>query len=293
VAVRGILLIFIDGLGVGGDDAGTNPLKLHPDLWPSQNHAPTRTELNWKPLDACLGVDGLPQSATGQTALLTGVNAPGVIGRHLQGFPSKDLIRILKQESIFVKLKKRGKKATFANAYRHPEDISPASRLSVTSHAFKASGQEFRSIHMMSTGEALYHEFTNRELIARDYAVPEFTPDKAADILLNIARKHDFTLYEHFMTDVVAHRGKPLEIARQVECLSRFVSSVLDKNDARRLAVVITSDHGNIEDMTVRTHTRHPVPLIWSETPVIDADATPDAITGITPWLLQLLSGCD
>jgi hypothetical protein len=291
VAISRILLIFIDGLGLGGDDLKANPLKGHPDLWPTENHSPERSGLDWKPIDACLGIEGLPQSATGQTALLTGINAPQVIGRHLQGFPSKALIHILKQESIFVKLTACGKKATFANAYRRPEDISPASRLSVTSHAFKASGQDFRSIEQMEKKEALYHEFTNRELIARNYDVPEFTPEQAAEILLNIAGKHHFTLYEHFMTDVVAHRGKRSDITRQVDCLSHFVRSVLGQIDPERLTVILTSDHGNIEDLTVRTHTRHPVPLIWTGSSSINPDKAPQDVTVITPCILQLL-GC-
>jgi hypothetical protein len=38
-------------------------------------------------LDASLCVPGLPQSATGQAALLTGLNAPELMGRHIEGFP--------------------------------------------------------------------------------------------------------------------------------------------------------------------------------------------------------------
>ena len=41
-----------------------------------------------KPVDPKLGVKGIPQSATGQTSLLTGVNAQGVLGYHKSGYPN-------------------------------------------------------------------------------------------------------------------------------------------------------------------------------------------------------------
>ena len=42
-------------------------------------------------LDASLEVEGLPQSATGQTTLFTGVNAAAAVGRHVSAFPGPRL----------------------------------------------------------------------------------------------------------------------------------------------------------------------------------------------------------
>ena len=93
----GIILIFIDGLGLGLDDPEINPL-LTADLSNIQNLlqvGPTQKAVgpgiirpNWiiKAIDARLGVSGLPQSATGQTTLFTGVNAPKITGRHINAF---------------------------------------------------------------------------------------------------------------------------------------------------------------------------------------------------------------
>ena len=44
-------------------------------------------------LDATLGVKGLPQSATGQATLFTGVNAARLLGFHLRGFPVNSGVR--------------------------------------------------------------------------------------------------------------------------------------------------------------------------------------------------------
>ncbi len=288
--LRKILLIFIDGLGIGEPDPNTNPLTAHPDLWPCGNDGSKRPGLQWTSCDACLGVDGLPQSATGQTALLTGVNAPQVIGRHKQGFPSKALIEILQERSIFVQLQTAGLNAAFANAYRHPEDIEPHSRLSVTSHAFKAAGKPFRSISDIEAGDALYHDFTNEELRKNGYEAPLLTPQQAGELLVKLALKHDFTLYEHFLTDVIAHRGNREAISLHIEKLSNFIRTVLDFAASEEMNVIITSDHGNIEDNTVRTHTTNPVPLIWTGNSEPIEEPLPGAITEITPWIVRQLS---
>jgi hypothetical protein len=287
-----VLMIFLDGLGIGSSDPASNPLAVFPDLWPTDSTAPSRPGLRHQPLDACLGIDGLPQSATGQTALLTGVNAPALLGRHVQGFPSRRLIEILQTHSLFVLLENGGRSATFANAYRRPEDAGEKAPLSVTSHALKASGQQFRGLDHLWQEQALTHDFTNRHLIAQGYHAPLFEPEQAARILVDLAGQYDFTLYEHFLTDLIAHRGTDREISDHVLLLTRFVRSCLDEAGRGGLLTVITSDHGNIEEANVRTHTRNPVPLIWQNPNGFDVPPPPDAITGVTPWILALLK-CD
>jgi hypothetical protein len=70
------------------------------------------------PTDPRLGVEGRPQSASGQTTILTGVNAPALIGYHKQGFPNQALREIIKAHSIFRQLLEAGvKPITFANAF--------------------------------------------------------------------------------------------------------------------------------------------------------------------------------
>ncbi|RJP80017.1 MAG: peptidase [Candidatus Zixiibacteriota bacterium] len=285
---RRMLMLFVDGLGLGSGDPAANPLAAHPDLWPTQAGA-ALDGWSWRPLDACLGVEGLPQSATGQTALLTGVNAPRLLGKHLPGFPSRRLVEILERDSLFVRLKAGGCQATFANAYRHPEDVNPAGRLSVTSHALRASGQTFRSLEHLRAGQAVCHDFTNRLLIERGYDAPEWTPEQAAAVLADLAREHHFTLYEHFLTDMAAHSGDGAEIARRVEELSRFVRAVRDRLRGAGVLVALTSDHGNIEEAGVRTHTRNPVPLMWPDGAGFPLDPLPEDLTGVVPWILRLL----
>jgi 2,3-bisphosphoglycerate-independent phosphoglycerate mutase len=86
----GVLLLFVDGLGLGRPDPETNPLVrarlgrlrlVHGA--PASDPAATLVST-----DACLGVPGLPQSATGQTSILAGLNAPAAVGRHINGYCS-------------------------------------------------------------------------------------------------------------------------------------------------------------------------------------------------------------
>lgn len=46
--------------------------------------------------------------------------------------------------------------------------------------------------------------------------------------------------------------------------LAHFIRELLNKLDLERTTVILTSDHGNIEDLTSRNHTLHQVPtIIW------------------------------
>ena len=150
---RRVLLFFIDGIGVGTDDPDRNPLATgeFPALRLTQSLAPEARAAGpprqaWG-LDASLGVPGLPQSATGQTAILTGVNAPIVMGHHMSGFPGPTLRRVLFERSLLKQVRERGRSATFLNAFRPEYFEMPHAqrRLSATSLATLASGARFRS----------------------------------------------------------------------------------------------------------------------------------------------------
>ena len=68
-------------------------------------------------VDACLGVPGLPQSATGQTSLFTGVNAAALLGEHVTAHPTARLREVIAEHSILKRAVEAGKRAFFANAH--------------------------------------------------------------------------------------------------------------------------------------------------------------------------------
>src|SRR6185503_9235253 len=105
--------------------------------------------------------------ATGQTTILTGVNASALIGRHLHGYPSPRLKTALAEHSIYKKLMARGKSVTFANAYTRSYFESRPRFLSATTVAAMSAGVNLRTVEDLMEGQAVSHDFTNRLLIER------------------------------------------------------------------------------------------------------------------------------
>lgn len=273
-----ILFVFVDGLGIGSDDPAVNPLA-------DRTHFPNIGKLLAEsiPLDASLGVSGLPQSATGQAALLTGLNAPQLMGRHIEGFPPPRLKTLVQEHNIFSKLLAAGKACTFANAY-WIDDIAhiPPRRESVTTVATLAALGGVREKKELMENRAVCHDLT-RERIRRErgYDGPLITPDEAAEHLIGIANDHDFTLFEFFETDRAGHSGDKGLVFQTLEKLDRFFSNLWKLNGL----LIVTSDHGNIEDLSVRTHTMNPVPLFASDPEKFQGL---ENISELTPKLLNV-----
>lgn len=215
--------------------------------------------------DATLGVEGRPQSASGQTTILTGINAPQLLGYHKQGFPNKALLEVIGEHSIFLQLKRaRIEPNTFANAYTQRFFEGRPRWVSATTAAMQAAGMRFRNLDDLRQGRAVFQDFTNRMLLERGEDVPARTPEEAGRILSEIAGGHAFTLYEYFITDKIGHL-QDMDAARIVlQELARFLRTLLSYLDLERTTVLLTSDHGNIEDLSSRNHTLNLVPtLIW------------------------------
>ena len=286
--VSRILLIFLDGVGIGRPDAGVNPLSdapilgnCLPDGWstpadggrPDSLPVPMRREPvplggQVRAVDASLGVPGLPQSATGQTALFTGVNAAQLLGHHHYGFPGPQLRAALMEHSLLKRATQAGHTAAFLNAYRPLFfDLGEAvwSRpMSASSWNNRAAGLSFRTFDDLRAGQALYHDFTNRDAIRRGFDLPLREPTEAGEILARLASTRDLTIYEFFQTDRVGHTRDLAGARALIADLEAFLASTLNAIDLGSHHVVLTSDHGNVEDLSTKSHTHHPVPaMVW------------------------------
>ena len=136
------------------------------------------------------------------------------------------------------------------------------SRKSATTAAVEAAGLRFNVVGDLKRGRAVFHDFTNKTLIERGEDVEPRTPEEAGDVLANVASEHRFTLYEYFITDKIGH-AQDRDAAHALPMLADRYCRLLGK---RRLGltVILTSDHGNIEDLSARNHTLNPVPtIIW------------------------------
>src|SRR3972149_9937423 len=167
-----LLVLFLDGVGLGGNDPATNPFVRVPT--PTLRHllggplvacGPIDDgDVLLRPADATLGVPGLPQSATGQTALLTGTNAPALEGRHVTAYPTAPLRALLASHSLFTRLSGSGARVALANAYS-PEYFTAvaARRLKVAAVTFaaQAAGVRLRTVDDLRAGQAGVHGLTN------------------------------------------------------------------------------------------------------------------------------------
>lgn len=295
-----VVFLFIDGLGLAVA-SGDNPLATTPTpyldrllcgrkltLEAAGYHGPLATLLA---LDATLGVPGCPQSATGQTTLFCGVNAAAAIGRHLNGFPNEQLRNILAVEGMLKKIKEAGLSPTFLNAYR-PEFFR---ELAAGRRNFSAStmlnfyaGLPFRTFADMARGEAIYSDITNEWLRTLGYDVPVISPEAAGERLARVAKGYDFLLFEHFLTDICGHRRDRSKAAELIGNLDRFIASSLSGLDLSETLFLLTSDHGNLEDLATGTHTTNPVPLLLVGRRPANISRITD-LAGVMPLVMQAL----
>jgi len=292
-----VILIFVDGLGVGENDAGRNPcaaegIRLLGRFRNGTRNSDVPGNGILVPTDASLDINGLPQSATGQVTILTGVNAGKVTGRHVQGFPNDALRQILKSHSIFRKMREAGFAPAFINAYRPPFFTIPESlrwRLSATTVAVLAAGLPFFNLEDLKNGLCIYHDMTNEGLRAGGFGVPVISVEKAAEILAGAAERYDFVLYEYFKTDQAGHSQDMGKAQAEIRKLERFVACVLNMVGLDEVMVMVTSDHGNIEDLSIKTHTMNPaMTVIWGRGHARTAGRI-RRLEDIAPALLQIM----
>lgn len=253
------LFLFVDGLGIGASDPVTNPV--------FRGDSPRLASLLAEEavqVDASLDMPGLPQSATGQTTLLTGVNAAKIMGRHVEGYPGPTLRPVIRNHNIFLQLIQRGYRSTFANAYyiNDLEELTRRRRLSVTTVSSLHAFGRVRTGDDLIEGHAVYQDITREQLVARGYTGPLVQPEEAGRHLLRIGREHDFTMFEYFQTDLMAHKGTDEDVRRVLNRLDRFLDVLLSFPDEDGHLFVMISDHGNVEDATHRLHTTNPVPFV-------------------------------
>ena len=288
-----VLLIFIDGLGIGQADE-QNPLFTGENLAPLAFFKAEKTAAIFDgammPTDASLGIEGRPQSASGQTTILTGKNAPRILGFHKQGFPNQTLRETIAEYSVFRQLKNKNiVPNVFVNAYT-PQFFETVPRWkSATTCAVEAADLQFRKLPDLFGRQALFHDFTNRQLIERGIDAPIFSPSEAAAILADLTAKHRFTLYEHFITDKIGHARDFAAAARHLPELAEFVRETLTLVDLKKTTVILTSDHGNIENLAIKNHTLNQVPtVIWGNGKHLAIAGIKD-LADITPTIIEIL----
>jgi 2,3-bisphosphoglycerate-independent phosphoglycerate mutase len=303
------LFLFMDGVGLGPNDPESNPLARAkmPNLMKilggqvlveealGSSNKPVITEYaTLLGLDASLGIAGYPQSATGQAALLTGANIPAALGKHFGPWPNTEIIKYLKRGTIFHILKQRGYQATLLNAYPQSyfDRVKSGRRLPGT---VAMSAMEAR-IPLKTTEDLLAGEALSADLTGEGWRerlnipeIPVLTYFQAGELMANLTKQYDFAFFEYWISDYAGHEAEMENSCVLLETFDKMLGGLLSTWNLSDDLILITSDHGNMEDTRTRKHTNNFVPGLVIGPPALRqkfVDSLTD-LTGITPAILQ------
>jgi hypothetical protein len=294
-----ILFLFVDGIGIGSDN-DYNPFTAH--NWPGISALTNQQKLSssaeffssenhvFKAIDATLGVEGLPQSGTGQATLFSGQNASKLIDKHFGPYPHTGIKHLLMEGSLFQKVQMMGKRPYFINAFPQIffDRANVRNRWSCSTLMTRSAGLKLNSL------DDILHEKAITAEIIQDYwrkhlslDIPPITVNQAAERVAKISSQNELTLMEYYLTDKAGHEQDMKLAFQAIERLDSFIHHYLRLKPADQ-TLVLTSDHGNIEDLSVKTHTMNPVPLIVFG-PNAGYFSQVESIQDVTPAILDSL----
>jgi 2,3-bisphosphoglycerate-independent phosphoglycerate mutase len=236
-----------------------------------------------KAIDARLGVAGLPQSGTGQTTILTGVNAAAAMGHHYGPWVSPSLKPIL-EGNILKRVANAGGSAypravRLANLYP-PQYLAVLetgkTRLNAIATAALSAGATLEGADGLAIAPML-----------RDPRGESNLEQVAVWARAFVRSSATVTIFDEWWSDSVGHEMNVLEGRAFADRLEVFCRVVIEEK-ADDVLFLVTSDHGNFEDLSVKTHTFNPVPLAAVGNGALEFAAVGD-LTGIAPALERAL----
>jgi len=306
--MKRILFLFLDGVGLGVADPRYNPFALAdmPHLQQlldgrrmAAETAPLESErASLLALDANLGIAGLPQSATGQATLLSGLNAPAMLGYHYGPKPNQAVADLIASSNLFRKLSAPGRSVAFLNAFpdAYFEAIGSGRRLYGTiALAVVRAGVPLYTADDLRLGRAFSADFTGQgwrdRLGLKD--TPVIEPYFAGQQLVAQTRLFEFSLFEYWLPDYAGHEQDMKAACDLLATFDQVLGGVLDAWDDASGLVLLTSDHGNLEDLSTHRHTTNPVPALLIGDSALRRQFTAGLhdLTGIAPAIERFLLG--
>jgi 2,3-bisphosphoglycerate-independent phosphoglycerate mutase len=272
-----LLLMFLDGVGLGPADPGINPFlaaelpNLHSLLEGGHLDASLPPfhgrRASFRPVDATLDVDGNPESATGQAAILSGVNVAKAIGGHYGPKPNPPIREILRKENLPLHIGQAGRKARLLNAYpdSYFEAVNSGRRLhAAIPLAFVLADIPLATEDDLDRGEAVSADFTGRGWRTRLKRpnTPVLSAEEAGKRIVKLALAGGFSMVDHWLPDYAGHYGEMRGAVRLLGVLDRVIGGIVEAMEGTNLTVIFTSDHGNMEDLSIQGHTRNAVPAL-------------------------------
>ena len=247
-------------------------------------------------MDACLGIGGRPQSATGQAAILTGINASARLGEHYGPRPDARVRAVIDEGNLFVTLSSGGYPVSFCNAYP-PGYFAAVARgkrlLSAIPYAATQAGLRLYDRHDLAAGRALAADFTNQgwhsELGLAD--APVLSAEAGGRLLWELAQPYAWTFYEHWLTDLLGHRQDLAGAVTVLQTFDRFLAGLMAAADLEQTLIVVASDHGNVEDCSHGKHTENPALGLFIGAACGAAAARVRALTDYAGMIRSFLAG--
>jgi hypothetical protein len=304
--VRRVIFLFLDGIGLGENRPAVNPLVAgeFPVLNELLEGAPlvaatgrlSTRHAELLPADAHMGIAGRPQSATGQAAILTGINAPARLGEHYGPRPDGRVRAVIDEGNLFRQVEESRKRFFFCNAYPHGyfAAVNRGKRLlSVVPYAATSAGQTLLDADDLVAGRGIAADFTNRGWVEhlgyRD--IPVYEPEEGGALVWQLAQRYDFLFFEHWYSDELGHRQDLAGAVKNFASFDRFLGGLLQAADLSETMVIVASDHGNMEDCSHGKHTENAaLTLIFGAERQIAA-AHIRALTDFAPVITSFLSG--
>lgn len=303
MSTRRVLFVFLDGVGLGPANEH-NPLSLqrYPGLERlsggqalMSEAVPVITDRHlFQPADANLDLEGLPQSGTGQASLFTGINCAHIAERHYGPYPHSTSRPVIDEHSVFQQLINHGldpgADLDFANAYprRFFSYVETTNRWTVTTLAAKSAGLRLHSDDDLRRGDAVAANLTAANWPGDSDIQPVSEPE-AADHLAAIAARKRLTLFEYYLTDKAGHMRPGASAEEILASLNSFFDRLITQLPDDVL-LLVTSDHGNLEDLSSKSHTRYAVPLA-AIGPRAAHFAAARSILDVTPLIVSYLTG--
>lgn len=303
--VRFAHIFFMDGVGLGGDDPEINPFvsadmpaltRLFGPGWYLADAGPLVTaKASLVQTDATLGVAGRPQSATGQATILSGRNIAAAVGEHYGPKPNGPVRNEINKGTLFHAMRESGDPAALLSPYPdgYFRSIERGKSLySAVPQAVVDAGYPLFGPEEMRRGDAVSPNFTGEawhtQLGYTD--MPIYTLAEAGAKLATLASRYTFSFFEHWPSDRLGHRGPLADAVRHLEMLDTVIGSLIDHWPAADGLLLITSDHGNIEEKNHRFHTLNPVPTILCGPQHAELAAQLANLADIAPTVLKALS---
>ena len=205
--------------------------------------------------------------------------------------PARRSKRCLDEGTLFSEVVAAGGRAGLANAF--PPGYFAAveggkRRVNVPVYAAQAAGLPLLTLRRLrGVGRAQSADLSGAYAHDLDPNLPRYSFEEAGSRLAHIARNADFTFFDFWLSDSAGHRWSFEASVELVEQLDAFLSGLVPA--LGDVTLLLTSDHGNLEDKSTKSHTKNPVPLL-ALGPAAPAFAGVQDLLEVAPAVRKVLS---